>query len=75
MADTRSCTNLRNAIRCVSCDARLLAECLRDDDDHQQSGIFGFRCPVCVAWNPDIRLQGFELLDVFPDPRAVPRDR
>jgi hypothetical protein len=72
--DLKTCTNVRNPIRCRRCDARLLAECLSDTDDLQRSGVFGFVCPVCMNWNNGVPLRGFALITVVKDPRAVPRE-
>ena len=72
--DVKAFTNVRNPIRCRRCDSRLLAECLRDVDDDQQSGRFGFACPICLNWNTDVPLRGFQLLKVIKDPRKVSRE-
>jgi hypothetical protein len=72
--DVKTCTNVRNPVRCRRCDSRLLVECLRDVDDPAQSNQFGFPCPVCLNWNTDVPLRGFQLLNVIRDPRKVPRD-
>ena len=71
--ESKTCTNVRNAIRCARCDSRLIAECLRDTDEAQQDGDFKFACPVCLNWNTDVHLEGFALIEVFKDPRVVPR--
>ena len=70
----KACTNVRNPLRCRQCDSRLLVECLRDLDDDRQTRNFGFPCPVCLNWNNDVPLRGFQLLSVIKDPRKVPRD-
>lgn len=68
------CTNVRNPIRCPRCNSRLIAECLRDINETQQDGKFGFACPVCMNWNDQVHLEGFALIEVFQDPRAIVRD-
>lgn len=68
------CTNVRNPIRCPRCNSRLIAECLRDDNEIKQDGQFGFACPVCQSWNDHVHLEGFALIEVFQDPRAAVRD-
>ena len=73
MPNPRICTNVRNPIRCKCCDSQLVAESLRDADAPEQAARFEFLCPVCRRLNDGVHLEGFALIEVFKDPRTVPR--
>lgn len=66
-------TNIRNPVKCRVCDAPLLVECLRINDDSHVRTV-SFPCPECSGWNHEVPLHGREVLSVIRDPRSHPRE-